>query len=100
LNDFVHRHTDTGHHGRFRSTEYFLEAFATSGGKAARAESRDLAWVFPSESSAVEFSRELFGLRPGTSGAAILAELRRLGLAEREGEARLPWRMVFVSAAR
>jgi SAM-dependent methyltransferase len=100
LNDFVHRHTDTGHHGRFQSAEYFLEAFATSGGKAARAETRDLTWTFPSEASAVEFSRELFGLRSDTPRPAILAELRRLGLVEREGEARLPWRMVFVSAVR
>ena len=100
LNEFVHRHTDTGHCGRFRSPEYFLEAFAAAGGKAARAEVRDLTWVFPSESSAAEFSRELFGLRPETSGEAILDALRRLGLGERHGEARLPWRMVFVSAAR
>jgi len=100
LNDFVHRHTDTGHRGRFQSADYFLEAFAAAGGKAPRAEVRDLTWVFPSEASAGEFSRELFGLRPDTPGEAILAELRRLGLAEREGEARLPWRMVFASAAR
>jgi hypothetical protein len=94
------RQTDTGHRGRFRSADYFLEAFAAAGGKAERAEVRDLTWVFPSETSAGEFSRELFGLRPDTPGEAILAELRRLGLAEKGGEVRLPWRMVFVSAAR
>jgi SAM-dependent methyltransferase len=100
LNEFVNRHTETGHRGRFHSPEYFLEAFAAAGGADARAETRDLTWKFPSAASAVEFSRELFGLRPGTSGDAIIEELRRLGLEERAGGARLPWRMVFVSAAR
>jgi len=100
LNDFVHRHTETGHRGRFHSPGYFLEAFAAAGGVRPRAETLDLTWSFPSAASAVEFSRELFGLRPRTADDAIMAELRRLGLEEGAGGARLPWRMVFVSAAR
>ena len=100
LNDFVNRHTETGHHGRFHSPEYFLEAFAAAGGAGARAETRDLRWTFPSAAAAVEFSRELFGLKPETPDDAIMAELCRLGLEEGAGGAMLPWRMVFVSAAR
>jgi len=96
----VHRHTETGHRGRFHSPGYFLEAFAAAGGVRPRAETLDLTWSFPSAASAVEFSRELFGLRPRTADDAIMAELRRLGLEEGAGGARLPWRMVFVSAAR
>ena len=96
----MNRHTETGHHGRFHSPEYLLEAFAAAGGADARAETHDLTWTFPSAASAVEFSRELFGLRPETPDDAIRAELLRLGLEEGADGARLPWRMVFVSAAR
>lgn len=100
LNDFVNRQTETGHHGRFHSPEYLAQAFASAGGTGVRAETRDLTWTFPSAAAAVEFSRELFGLEPVTPSDAIMAELRRLGLAESGDGARLPWRMVFVSAAR
>ena len=100
LNRFVDRQTDTGHHGRFRSAKSLLDAFIGAGGKRARAQEREVSWVFPSAADAVEFSRELFGLRPETSDQAIAAELCALGLAEGDGQARLPWRMVFVSAAR
>jgi len=100
LNRFVDRHTETGHRGRFRSAKSLLEAFVDAGGKRTRAQEGEIAWIFPSGAAAVEFSRELFGLRPETSDRAIAAELRALGLTERDGQAFLPWRMVFVSAAR
>jgi len=100
LNRFVDRHTETGHHGRFGSAKSLLDAFVDAGGKRPRAQETEIAWIFPSEAAALEFSRELFGLRPDTSDPAIAAELRALGLTESDGQTLLPWRMVFVSAAR
>ena len=100
LNRFVDHHTETGHHGRFRSAKSLLGAFVDAGGKRPSAQEREITWIFPSTTAAVEFSRELFGLRPGTSCEAIADALRALGLTEVGGQARLPWRMVFASAAR
>jgi len=100
LNDFVDRHTDTGHHGRFTPAERYRDAFAAAGGRRVRAEVVDLAWRFPSRFAALEFARELFGLRPATSDAEIASALDGLGLAETGLDAVLPWRMIFVSAER
>lgn len=100
LNDFVDRHTDTGHHGRFTPPERLRKAFAAAGGRDARAEVVDLAWRFPSRSAALEFCRELFGLRPATADEDIGSALDGLGLAETDSGAHLPWKMVFVSAQR
>lgn len=100
LNDFVDRHTDTGHHGRFTSAERLRDGFAEAGGRRLRAEERDLAWRFPSRAAAVGFCRELFGLRAATTDAQVERALDGLGLAEAGAEIVLPWRMVFVSAER
>ena len=100
LNTFVDRHTATGHHGRFRTAERLLAAFAAAGGRDARAEEREIAWKFAGVAAAVDFSRELFGLLPETPAAAIERALRALGLAATADGVRLPWRMTFVSARR
>lgn len=100
LNGFVDRHTGTGHHGRFHSPEFLGAAFAAGGGKAVRAECRDLCWRFDSRGDAIAFSRELFGLRPATADEEIETALIELGLEDGGGETFLPWRMAFVSARR
>ena len=100
LNGFVDRHTETGHHGRFVEAERLCDAFSASGGRRLRVEERDLEWHFPSAVAAVDFCRELFGLRPATKDAEIADAIARLGLYGDGPSARLPWRMIFVSAGR
>ena len=100
LNGFVDRHTDTGHRGRFVSADTLRGAFAAAGGRALRAEERNVAWTFPSRRAAVAFCRELFGLRPSATDAEIEEGLAGLGLAGGTDGATIPWRMIFVSAGR
>ncbi len=100
LNDFVDRHTDTGHHGRFVPAEQLREVFVSAGGRQVRTEERDLSWHFPSRPAASDFCRELFGLRPETTDAEIAEALSDLGLEGDGASVRLPWRMIFVSAER
>ena len=100
LNGFVDRHTATGHHGRFVPPEHLGGAFASAGGRRVHIEDREVAWHFPSREAAVDFSRELFGVRAGTTDEQIAEGLALLGLAGDAPAVRLPWRMVFVSAAR
>jgi hypothetical protein len=80
--------------------EQLQEAFASAGGRRVRTEELDLSWRFPSRPAASDFCRELFGLRPETTDAEIGEALADLGLNGEGDSARLPWRMIFVSAER
>jgi SAM-dependent methyltransferase len=99
LNEFVDAHTRMGHHGRFHSPEAWTAFLLSAGGREASAAAERLHWRFATREDASAFCRELFGLEPETREDDLRSALERLGLGEREGEWRLPWDMVFVSAA-
>jgi len=100
LNDFVDRHTDTGHHGRFVTAALLRDAFSSAGGRRVRTEAREVSWHFPSRAAASDFCRELFGIRPSTPDGELAEALADVGLDGNGASARLPWRMIFVSAER
>ncbi len=98
LNAFVDAHTDAGHAGRFYSPGELVALLEAAGGRDARGEVADLHWRFAGRSEARDFCRELFGLKPSTSDAAIEEALDGLGLESAAAGCRLPWSMVFASA--
>jgi SAM-dependent methyltransferase len=100
LNGFVDRHTSQGHHGRFYSLSTLMEFLRSAGGVSIHAERRRLAWMFESARDAVLFCRDLFGLEPSASDAAIRRALDALGGSEAPGGYAIPWTMHHVSAAR
>jgi ubiquinone/menaquinone biosynthesis C-methylase UbiE len=100
LNGFVDRHTAAGHAGRFYAPERLRALLESARGREARAEEIEVAWRFARREDAVAFCRELFGLEPETENAQTESALDGLGLARHEGGWRLPWTMVFGSAAR
>lgn len=100
LNEFVDRHTDTGHAGRFHSPQFLAALLERAGGCDVRSASAEIHWNFESRTEATRFCRELFGLRPGTEERDLEEALECLGLAASGGHWRLPWSMVFASAAR
>ena len=73
--------------------------FEHGGGRAVRAEAVRVFWRFPSRADARLFFRELFGLREDTEDADLDAAIGWLGLLELGEGCRLPWDMVFASAA-
>jgi len=99
LNAFVDAHTDEGHAGRFYRGETLAGFLGEAGGRRVRAETVEISWRFASSSDARAFCRELFGLRPDTRDADLDAALAALGLEEWRGAWRIPWDMVFASAA-
>lgn len=99
LNGFVDAHTDQGHAGRFSDAAGTAALLERAGGRAVRAEAVELSWRFASRSDARVFFRELFGLREDTQDADLSAALNWLGLTDAAAGYRLPWSMVFASAA-
>jgi SAM-dependent methyltransferase len=99
LNGFVDANTDAGHAGRFYSPGELRALFDSAGGREARSEVADLHWRFSGRADARVFCRELFGLRPETPDVAIEQALDGLGLEGSASGWRLPWTMVFASAA-
>jgi len=99
LNEFVDRHTEAGHHGRFYSLRTLGDFFASAGGRDLRAERAELRWALPTRSDAVRFFRCLFGILPTAADAEIDGALDELGAAEDGGAFRVPWTMHFVSAS-
>jgi hypothetical protein len=99
LNAFVDTHTDQGHAGRFRGAPESGRLFERAGGHDVRAEAVRILWRFPSPVDAGLFCRELFGLRTDTEDADLDDAILWLGLAEAGDGWRLPWDMVFASAA-
>ncbi len=98
LNGFVDAHTEQGHAGRFRGAPEAGQLFAHGGGRDVRAEAVRIFWRFASLADARLFCREIFGLREDTEDADLDAAIGWLGLELGEG-CRLPWDMVFASAA-
>ncbi len=99
LNGFVDTHTEQGHAGRFRGAPEAGRLFEHGGGHDVRAEAVRVFWRFPSRADARLFFRELFGLREDTEDADLDAAIGWLGLLELGEGCRLPWDMVFASAA-
>jgi ubiquinone/menaquinone biosynthesis C-methylase UbiE len=99
LNTFVDAHTDQGHAGRFYRNETLAQFLEGAGGVGVRAEAVEVSWRFGSSPDAHAFCRELFGLRPDTRDADLHSALLALGLEESDGGWRVPWDMVFASAA-
>jgi SAM-dependent methyltransferase len=99
LNTFVDAHTDQGHAGRFYGGETLAGFLEEAGAREVRAEAVEVGWRFASSSDAPAFCRELFGLRPDTRDADLRVALIELGLEESNGGWRIPWDMVFASAA-
>jgi SAM-dependent methyltransferase len=100
LNGFVHANTREGHRGRFHSPEALAAFFARAGGRDVRREVVRIGWVFERGTDAIEFARSLFGLLPETREEPIRNALASLGAPLGAAPARVPWDMVFVSAAR
>jgi SAM-dependent methyltransferase len=100
LNDFVDRHTETGHAGRFHAPDGMRTLLERAGGHDARADAVEISWRFPTCEDAGTFCRELFGLTSETRSSELDAALSALGLARDSGGWRLPWSMVFASAVR
>ncbi|HEY1252352.1 MAG TPA: class I SAM-dependent methyltransferase [Thermoanaerobaculia bacterium] len=99
LNAFVDAHTEQGHAGRFYDEGTLAGFVEGAGGRGVRAEAIEISWRFASGIDARAFCRELFGLQPDTRDADLHAALSELGLEESKGGWRVPWDMVFVSAA-
>ena len=99
LNEFVDAHTAQGHAGRFYDAAGAARLMEKAGGKQIRSEQVALSWRFAQRPDARAFCRELFGLLEDTPDADLDAALSALGLTESAGGCRLPWDMVFSSAA-
>jgi SAM-dependent methyltransferase len=99
LNSFLDVHTDQGHAGRFYREETLAGFFERAGGRDIRAEAVEISWRFRSRADAPAFCRELFGLRADTDEADLQTALIELGLEESSNGWRIPWDMVFASAA-
>src|SRR5262249_35912730 len=99
LNTFVDAHTEQGHAGRFYREGALAEFVESAGGREVRAGAVEVSWRFGTSADAHAFCRELFGLRPDTREADLHAALLALGLEESRGGWRVPWDMVFASAA-
>ena len=99
LNEFVDAHTPQGHAGRFSDAAGAARLMEKAGGRRIRSAQVALSWRFAKRLDARAFCRELFGLLEDTPEADLDAALGALGLTESDGGYRLPWDMVYSSAA-
>ena len=100
LNGFVHRHTESGHRGRFYPTDALAGFLRTAAGGPVRDERVEVLWTLPSRTDSIVFCRNLFGLEPSATDRAIAEALDGLGARRSPDAFRIPWTMHFASAAR